>query len=168
MKKVNPAHLHLVLNHIPLVGIGFVILLLIIALFRKSNELINISLIFVILVALWAIPAYLTGEAAEDMVEGLPGISEQLIESHEDSAQIAFIFIEVVGVLALLSLVARRYYKKLGNALTILTLLGLIVGGGLISWTANQGGKINHPEIRGDNSVLSDPSNKSGEDSDHD
>lgn len=163
---MNPAHLHLMLNHIPLVGIGFVILLLIIALFMRSKQLINISLIFVILVALWAIPAYLTGEAAEEIVEGLPGISEQLIEAHEESAELAFIFIEAVGALALITLVARRFYKKLGNALTILTLLGLIVGGGLIAWTANQGGKINHPEIRGDNSVLNLPSYKSGEEHD--
>ena len=121
-----------------------------------------------ILVALWAIPAYLTGESAEELVEGLPGISEQLIEAHEESAELAFIFVEAVGAFALISLVARRFYKKLGNVLTILTLLGLIVGGGLIAWTANLGGKINHPEIRGDNSDLILPSYKSGEEDNHD
>lgn len=165
---MNPAHLHLMLNHIPLVGIGFVILLLIIALLRRSNEMINISLLFVILVALWAIPAYLTGESAEEIVEGLPGISEQLIEAHEESAELAFIFIEAVGVLAFITLVARRFYTKLGKVLAILTLLGLIIGGGLIAWTANQGGKITHPEIRADTSALSVPSYKSGEESDDD
>ncbi len=165
---MNPAHLHLMLNHIPLVGIGFVILLLIIALLRRSNEMINISLLFVILVALWAIPAYLTGESAEEIVEGLPGISEQLIEAHEESAELAFIFIEAVGVLAFITLVARRFHTKLGKVLAILTLLGLIIGGGLIAWTANQGGKINHPEIRADTSALSVPSYKSGEESDDD
>jgi len=164
---MNPAHLHLMLNHIPLVGIGFVVLLLTIALFRRSNELVNISLIFVIFVALWAIPAHQTGESAEELVEGLPGISEQLVEAHDESADIAFIFIEAVGVLALITLVLRRYHAKLGNVLTILTLLGLIVSGGLIAWTANQGGKINHPEIRSDTSMISFPSYKSGED-DHD
>jgi hypothetical protein len=165
---MNPAHLHLMLNHIPLVGIGFVILLLIIALLRRSNEMINISLLFVILVALWAIPAYLTGESAEEIIEGLPGISEQLIEAHEESAELAFIFVEAVGVLAFITLVARRFYTKLGKVLVILTLLGLIIGGGLIAWTANQGGKINHPEIRADTSALSVPSYKSGEESDDD
>lgn len=163
---MNPAHLHLMLNHIPLVGIGFVLLLLVIALFMRSNRIINISLIFVILVALWAIPAYLTGESAEELVEGLPGISEQLIEAHEESAELAFIFVEAVGALALMTLVARRFYKKLGNVLTILTLLGLIVGGGLIAWTANLGGKINHPEIRSDTSPISIPSYKPGEEHD--
>jgi len=111
-------------------------------------------------------PCLFKGEPAEELVEGLPSISEQLIEAHEESAELAFIFVEVVCALALITLVARRFYKKLGNALTILTLLGLIVGGGLITWTANLGGKINHPEIRGDNTALIVPSYKSGEERD--
>jgi formate hydrogenlyase subunit 3/multisubunit Na+/H+ antiporter MnhD subunit len=165
---MNPAHLHLVLNHIPLVGIAFVILLLIIALLRTSNELINVSLIFVILIALWAIPAYLTGEPAEEMVEGLPGISEQLIEAHEEKAEITFILVEVVGAFALLTLIIRRFHRELGNILSVFTLLGLIVAGGLIVWTANLGGKINHPEIRSNTSILTVPSYKSGDENDHD
>jgi len=49
---MNWAHVHLILNHIPLIGIGFVILLLIIALVRRSSELIKVALTFVIIVAL--------------------------------------------------------------------------------------------------------------------
>ncbi len=147
---MNWAHVHLILNHIPLIGIGFVILLFIIALLRKSNELINVSLIFVVIVALWAIPAYLTGEPAEEIVENLPGISENLIKSHEESAETAFIFTEIVGALALITLFVRRFFQTLGNRLTIIVLIGLLISGGLIAWTANLGGKINHPEIRSD------------------
>ena len=164
---MNPAHLHLMLNHIPLVGIGFVILLLTIALFRRSNELVNISLIFVILVALSTIAIHQTGESAEEFVEGKPGFSDQLVQAHDVAADLAFIFVEAVGVLALITLVLRRYYAKFENWLSILTLLGLIVGGGLIVRAANLGGKINHPEIRSDTSVLSIPSYKSGEESEH-
>jgi Ca2+/Na+ antiporter len=147
---MNWAHIHLILNHIPLIGIGFVILLFLVALFRRSNEMINVALIFVIIVALWAIPAYLTGEPAEEVVEHQPGISENLIHEHEEAAEIAFIFVEVVGGIALIALIARRYARKVGHLLTIITLLGLIVGGGLVAWVANLGGKINHPEIRSD------------------
>jgi len=150
---MNWAHIHLMLNHIPLIGVGFLILLFVIALLRKSNELINVSLIFVVIVALWAIPAYLTGEPAEEIVENLPGISENLIKSHEESAETAFIFIEIVGALALMTLFVRRFYQTLGSRLTIIVLIGLLIGGGLIAWTANLGGKINHPEIRS-NAIL--------------
>ncbi len=68
---MNAAHWHLILNHIPLIGIGFVILLMIIALARKSQELKNVALIFTVIVALWGIPAYLTGEPAEDIVPAI-------------------------------------------------------------------------------------------------
>ena len=152
---MNWAHVHLILNHIPLIGIGFVILLFIIALLRKSNELIDVSLIFVVIVALWAIPAYLTGEPAEEIVEDLPGISEELIKEHEEQAEIAFILVEVTGAIALITLIARRYSNKLGQRLAILTLVALIISGGLIAWTANLGGKIHHQEIRSD-AVLKD------------
>ena len=147
---MNLAHLHLMLNHIPLVGIGFTTLLLILAMLRRSNELINIALVFVVVVALWAIPVYLTGEPAEEIVEDLPGVSEQLIEEHEEQAEIAFIFVEVTGALALISLIVRLYSDKFGHRLALLTLLVLIISGGLMAWTANLGGEIRHPEIRSD------------------
>ncbi|MGB7291769.1 MAG: hypothetical protein WBD99_06340 [Thermodesulfobacteriota bacterium] len=142
------AHIHLILNHIPLIGVGFTILLFIIALIRNSKELINVSLIFTIIVALWTIPVYLTGEPAEEIVEELPGISENLIEQHEEMSEKAYIFLEVVGALALMTLIVKRHSQKLGGWLMSLTLIGLIVGGGMVAWTANLGGRINHPEVR--------------------
>ena len=163
---MNAAHWHLVLNHIPLIGIGFVILLMILALIRKSPELIKVSLIFTIIVAIWAVPAYLTGEPAEEIVEDLPGISENMIHEHEEMAEKAFIFIEVVGGIALIGLIARRYNKKLGDTLAVVTLIGLLIGGGLIAWTANLGGKIHHQEIRGDSSAVVPLSGGNNEDDD--
>jgi hypothetical protein len=145
---MNWAHIHLILNHIPLIGVGFTILLFIVALIKNSKELINVSLLFTIIVALFAIPAYLTGEPAEDIVEELPGISENLIKQHEEMSEKAFIFLEIVGALALMTLVVMRYSQKLGGWLMSVTLIGLIVGGGMVAWTANLGGRINHPEVR--------------------
>jgi hypothetical protein len=145
---MNWAHIHLILNHIPLIGVGFTILLFIAGFIRNSKELINISLVFTIIVALWAIPTYLTGEPAEEVVERVPGISENLIKQHEEMSEKAFIFLEVVGALALMTLILKRYSEKLGGRLISLTLIGLILGGGMLAWTSNLGGRINHPEVR--------------------
>ena len=165
---MNPAHIHMVINHIPIIGIGFVILLLVIALFQKSSELTDISMIFVILIAIATIFVHQSGESAEEFVEGKPGFSDQLVLAHDVAADLAFVFVEAVGVLALMTMIVRRYYKKLGKVLTLATLLGIIAGGGLIVRAANLGGKINHPEISSDDSVLSVPLYKSGEETDHD
>ena len=145
---MNWAHVHLIINHIPVIGIGLLILLFIVAMVRKNKGLITVALAFIILISLATIPVYLTGEPAEEVVEDMPGISEELIEEHEEQADIAFILVEVAGGLALITLIARRYSDKLGQRLGILTLLVLIVSGGLIGWTANLGGKIHHEEIR--------------------
>lgn len=148
---MNAAHLHLVLNHIPLIGIGFTLLLLLIAFLRRSGELLNIALIFSVMVALFTIPVYLTGEPAEEVVEELPGISESVIEQHEESAGISFILAEVTGTMALISLITLGYSENYGRKLSMLTLLLLIASGGLMVWTANLGGKIQHSEIRSGN-----------------
>ncbi|KRT65544.1 MAG: hypothetical protein XU11_C0024G0007 [Candidatus Dadabacteria bacterium CSP1-2] len=145
---MNWAHVHLIINHIPVIGIGLLILLFIVAMVRKNKGLITVALAFIILISLATIPVYLTGEPAEEVVEDMPGISEELIEEHEEQAEIAFILVEVAGGLALITLIARRYSDNLGQRLVILTLLVLIVSGGLIGWTANLGGKIHHEEIR--------------------
>ncbi len=155
---MNWAHIHLMLNHIPVIGIGLLILLFIVAIVRKNKELITVALASIILISLTTIPVYLTGEQAEEVVEDMPGISEELIEEHEEKAEIAFIFVEVAGSLALITLLARRYSERLGQRLVILTLLILVISGGLIGWTANLGGKIHHEEIRSDASSQNLPS----------
>jgi len=154
------------LSHIPLIGIGFTALLLIVGVLRKGNELINIALVFTVLVALWAVPVYLTGEPAEEVVEGMPGISEQIIEEHEEQAELAFIFVEVTGTLALIALIARKYSDKFRQRLIILTLLVLLISGGLMAWTANLGGKINHPEIHSGTASQNSPTQQSHKEKD--
>jgi hypothetical protein len=53
----------------------------------KSEELKKMSLWVFVLVALVALPVYLTGEPAEEVVEHLPGVAESFIESYEEMTQ---------------------------------------------------------------------------------
>lgn len=99
------------LNHIPVLGIAFGLALVSLALLRKSEELKRISLGFLIVIALLAIPAYLTGEPAEELVENLPGVSKSSIEQHEEAAQVAFAGVLIVGAAALGGLIFFRRRK---------------------------------------------------------
>lgn len=109
---MNPSYLHLMVNHVPIVGIGFVILLFIIGLSRKSDEIINVSLIFVIFIALFTIAVHQTGESAEQFVKGKPGFSEELVLNHDYAADLAFILAELVGVLALMTLAVKDIIRR--------------------------------------------------------
>ncbi len=145
---MNAAHLHLMLNHIPVLGTAFGLLLLAYAVTRKSDELRKVSLAVLVLVTLLAVPAYLTGEPAEDLVARLPDVPKEILEQHEEVAQIAFTGMVLVGVAALAGLVVFRRGKLVPAWFSFTLLAAALLVTVLMGWTANLGGQIRHAEIR--------------------
>jgi hypothetical protein len=143
-------HLHLVLNHIPVLGTAFGLGLLVYGIWRKSTELKKTALGVFVLAALMTIPVDLTGEPAEEGVEGLPGVSETIIEQHEEAAGVAFASIGVLGVMALIGLLALRHGKDVPAWFAGVMVIASFTVSGLMAWTANMGGQIRHTEIRPD------------------
>ncbi|HTI92821.1 MAG TPA: DUF2231 domain-containing protein [Puia sp.] len=146
---MNPVQLHLALTHVPVVlsiaGFG----LLIVALLRKEVLLVTAAYWILIIAAAAALPVYLTGEGTAETLEKLPGISKDIIESHEEAAESAFIAIELVGVLSILGLIFQKR-AKLGKVLRLLTLLSAFVAAAILVEAAHLGGQIRHSEIRKD------------------
>src|SRR5262245_55365047 len=101
---MNPAHWHLALNHIPVLGTAFGMGLVGWALIRRSEELKMVSFGVFVIVALLTIPVYLTGEPAEHFIEHIPGVSEEAIEEHEGAATFAFAGVLAVGALSIAGL----------------------------------------------------------------
>ena len=128
---MNPAHLHIILNHIPVIGIPFGIAILSYAFLRKNAQIRTLGLLVFVVIALITIPTYLAGKAAEDTVEDLPGVEEHLIENHERAATIALVATSVLGGLALIRLLVPARFSTIGGPLTILVfVLSLGVAGG--------------------------------------
>lgn len=144
---MNPAHTHLVLNHVPVIGAAFTVLLLFYALVRRSDELVRAGLIAALLVAVISVPAYLTGEPAEDVVEKLPGVSRDTIHEHEEAAETANIAAIALGVFGVAGLVMGR--RGMPRWVAPVALAACLVVATLMAWTANLGGHIRHPEIGG-------------------
>jgi len=146
---MNGAHLHLVLNHLPVLGVGFGLLLLLAARLRRSAELTRAALVVFVLAAGAAGTAYLTGEPAEEAVEGLAAVTETAIEQHEEAATVALVLTGLLGAGALLGLVGFRRQALPPGWFTSAALIGALVAGGSMAYTANLGGQIRHPEISG-------------------
>ena len=145
---MNAAHVHLVLNHVPLVGAIAGVLLLLAALARRSDELARAGLVAVVLSAAVVAPVYLSGTRAEDRVEGLPGVQEASIERHEEAAELSAVVLAAVGVQCLVGLVAVRR-RPLPRRFVVSCIATAIVALGLMARAANFGGRIRHPEISG-------------------
>ncbi|MGI9174573.1 MAG: hypothetical protein ACR2GR_04575 [Rhodothermales bacterium] len=144
---MNGAHLHLLLNHVPVLGIVFGLALLAFAMLRKDGSLARVSLGVFVIARLAAGAVYLTGESAEDVVEGLPDVSEARIEMHEDAGLYPLLASGALGLVGLGGLLAFRK-KPLPTGFTATVLVLALAASSVMAWTANLGGQINHPEIR--------------------
>jgi uncharacterized membrane protein len=145
---MNAAHVHLLLNHIPLICAALAILLLAFGVLRKSAEFKKVGLWIFVIAALITIPVYLTGEPTEEIVEHLPGVAAPIIEQHEQAALLSLIAIGVLGVVSFAGLFASRRSAEVSKLFVAATLVVSIIAGGLMAWTANLGGQIRHTEIR--------------------
>lgn len=143
---MNLPHLHLLLNHFPTVGMIAAIGLYGIALWRTSEELKQIGMLAFVLLALIAMPTYMTGNAAMDAISGREDYNQDLVEAHQSQALLGFIFMELTGLFAWLGLWNYRRTASHGNFVSIaiagLAVITLLIMGN----AASIGGGISHPE----------------------
>ena len=150
---MNAAHLHLILNHIPLLTLPTGLIFFLHACRFGNPQSKKFALSFLIFSALTSIAVFLTGEPAEEVVEHLPGVTDSLIHSHEEAGELALIGSLVCGFFAGVQLFVERVEAKgeshaqnrLIRVLVILSALGATT---LLAYSANLGGRIRHTEIR--------------------
>ena len=146
---MNAAYVHLTLNHVPILGVVFALPLLGFGLLRRNPTLLRAGWVTLVAVALVAIPVYLSGERAEEIVEDEPGVSHDAIEAHEEIALFGLIGAEALGLLALAGLFLSRRAAGVPRWLPLGSfVLGLALAG-LMTAVAYRGGLINHPEAHG-------------------
>jgi uncharacterized membrane protein len=145
---VNYEHLHLLLNHFPIIGSFIGAGLLLASFFGKNEDLRRSSYVVFVGIALITIPAFLSGFAAQQMLRDAPGVSDALVRRHESSALLSIWFMEITGALALVGLWQSQGTGRppRGNVVAMLIFSLLTVG--LISRTGYTAGEIRHPEVR--------------------
>src|SRR5690349_11656458 len=105
---MNWAHVHLFLNHVPVLGTIFGAALLLAGLIGRNGVLQKTGLVVVVVVALFGLPVYFTGEPAEEVVEHLPGVDRHIIHEHEAAAKFAIVGLGILGIVAAGGLILSR------------------------------------------------------------
>jgi hypothetical protein len=134
-------------NHVPVVGVPIAVAFLAYALYSQNIGMQKSSLVALVLISMFAIPVFLTGEPTEKVIENLPGVSESLIDPHEDAATLALVLTLIVGASALVGFLVPRTAKAFSYLTTGTLVLGVIATISL-AYAANLGGQIRHSEIR--------------------
>ncbi|HEU4996154.1 MAG TPA: hypothetical protein VFT29_15160 [Gemmatimonadaceae bacterium] len=135
------------LSHVPVIGVAFAVLVLAASLALRNSAMGKLGLLILVGLGVATAIVYFTGEAAEEAVEKLSGVSESIIHEHEEVAEVSF---AAMGVGAVLALGALWWYRRrdLARWATMASLCVALVITGMMAWTANLGGQVRHTEIR--------------------
>ncbi len=146
---MNDAHLHLALNHLPIIIPFVAFLVLIGGIIFKSEIIKRTALLIFVLGAICTLPAFATGEGAEEVVEELQGIDHHFIHEHEEAAETFALLSYALGLLAIVGLWANLKKKNFSNLIAIVVLLFSGVVLFFAKQTGTTGGEVRHTEIRG-------------------
>lgn len=155
---MDPLHVHLFINHLPIAGTILGAFVLILALWFRSKHTEIAAYALFILSSLGAVIAYLTGEGAEHAVRHIPGIVKDTIEQHEHFSIYALVALIILGIASVAGIIQIQQRSTLVKKVPYMMLILSVICFGLISWTAYLGGQIRHTELNNrDTSVQSQP-----------
>lgn len=145
---MNEAHLHLAVNHLPIVAVIIGTLVLLIGILLKKEQVKLTGLGIYIFSSFTAIMANATGEGAEEIAEELPGVTEALIHQHEELAESFLLLSIILGIVALGTFFLawkKHRFSLFGYIFALLLGAGAILSGKMVG---TSGGEIRHTEIR--------------------
>ncbi len=147
---MNFPHIHLLLNHIPVLLPLFAIPVLLWGIVKKQQQFTRLAYIAFIVGAVVTAPVFYSGEEAEDVMEEIAPDSKSFIHAHEDAAEWARISMIVTGLFSIVGLFLSLKKKSNPSWLMYTVLMLSLATTGTMAWTALTGGEIRHTEIRAD------------------
>jgi uncharacterized membrane protein len=143
----SSAHLHLLVNHFPVIGYFIIIVFLVYGIIIKQEKVKQFSMFMIVVLSLITILVFVSGNNAEGMVKGAEGVIEENIEVHQYAAVRSFIAMEILGGISLLMILYYRFKKPVPLSVTLIYLFLNLFVLWMMIYTSNQGGKIFHSEF---------------------
>jgi uncharacterized membrane protein len=145
---MNDAHLHMVVNHFPIIGTILAIGILIAGLLTKNNGVKITSYFLFIIAAVFGILSMSTGEGAEELVKDMPDVGWKIIHEHEEIAEKLALLLDVIGILSVIALYLN-FKKNAKEKIVSLIILGIAIASlVVVQKVGTSGGEIRHTEIR--------------------
>lgn len=145
---MNEAHVHLLVNHFPIIVPIIGLLIMLSGLYLRSETIKRTAYVVFVLGAVFTIPAFATGEGAEEVVEHIQGIDESFIKTHEETADVFAVLSYVLGGISIFGAWASIKQKSFSNTLVVCTIFFSLVVLFFAAKTGTTGGEIRHTEIR--------------------
>jgi hypothetical protein len=145
----SAAHQHLLINHVPVIGLAFAVLSLGAALLVRSRAAQCIALALLCLSAGSVVAVKWTGgQAYNEMYDKLDSAGADWLDEHMTRADRAAPAFYVLAVLALAAALAPLRWPRSALPLGWIVVLLGVGCVGASAWIAKAGGQIRHPELR--------------------
>lgn len=145
----QPEYLHVLLNPLPVYGLGVGIIALVVALILRSRPAQIVALTVILISAASAGPVVYLGHQGYDRVLSMTDDAGRAwLDEHQDRGDDARWFFYALGLVAVVAMVLPRKWPRAAAPLALVTLLLSIVCLGLGAYVAQAGGKIRHREFR--------------------
>jgi hypothetical protein len=145
----QPEYVHVILNPLPIYGIGLGALGLLIALIQRSRASQSMALILIVLSSVAAWPVEEFGEKAYDVIESKSdSAGAHWLDAHAQRATRAMPLFYVCGFVALLALLIPWKFPRTAVPLSMAALVlafGALAAG---AWIGYAGGPVRHKEFR--------------------
>jgi len=144
---MDPLQLHLLVNHLPIIGALTALIVVVIGVIRKDATIRTVGLSVYAVMALAVLPTYFSGEGAEERIENIAGISHDVIHEHEESAELSLTVMLIAAAVALATLLTQWKGMSIAQPLTYLFVVIALMATLQIARTGHEGGKIRRPDL---------------------
>lgn len=145
----QPEYLHVVINPMPVIGMGLGAALIFAGLRLESGGMREAGLAVVVLTALMTFPTIKLGQHAYDrLYEQIPLEAQQWLDVHMSRAEKLQWFFYLTGALAAWALASSRRKKPAAARQAQATLAAAGVCAALAAWISHAGGQVRHEEFR--------------------
>ncbi|MCE9588821.1 MAG: hypothetical protein K8R57_10980 [Verrucomicrobia bacterium] len=150
----TPAHIHLAINHVPIIGLAVACLPVLIGILFHNRGALASGLLAVILCA-GTMPFIMeTGEEAQEsfvdgsISQGMDVAGKAAFREHSHRANFTAPVVYAAGILSLVALLVLIKFPRQAAWIGWAVLVGSTLSIALSIWTAEAGGRIRHPEFR--------------------
>jgi len=153
-QKLDWPHIHIMINHFPIILVMMGTLAALLGLFRSRRGIWLYATATITIAALTAVPTYFTGEPAEKALHRPWYVARAAIHNHEDAALIATLLTGLAGLIALVAwrrLVRYPRELSLPGGLRTAVVVTAIIAAAAMGYRSLLGGYIIHdaPGLKG-------------------
>jgi hypothetical protein len=145
----HPGYLHILINHLPIIGTAMGVLALLVGLALRSRAALLPGLVIVLVAGISAWPVYETGSDAYKSIRKISDYDgSDWLDEHMDRAdKTVWTFYAMAG-LAGLAIAFPKRWPRAGIPLAAATAIAAVICTGVSGYIAQPGGLVRHTEFR--------------------